>query len=333
MKMKLRLLFLTLIAVFALAACNSEKVDDTSKESEQNASQNETATNGKVTEEATEPETREITYLGESYIIPTHVERIVIAGSMESMEDALALGVEPVGAITVAGEFPEVYKSVMGNAESIGEKQEPNFEKILQLKPDVIVGTTKFPDEVKAKLEQIAPTIFVSHISSDWEDNLKLMGELGGTVSEADNLINEYKQNIDNAKSTIGEDFKGKTVLAMRVRGGKMFVYNEEFFFSPLLYQDLGLDVPDVIKQAKAQEEISVEQLAQVNPDYIYLQVQQTGNQENEKAFEELKKNPIVQNIKAFKEDQVYVNLVDSLLEGGPLFSRNEFVKALQAQH
>lgn len=324
MKIKLQVLLIALLALLALAACGAET-------KEKNQEPDKTVNNSTdQSSNASESDMREITYLGEKYTVPTKADRIVIAGAMESMEDAMALGVEPVGAITVAGEFPEVYKKAMGNAASIGEKQQPNFEKILELKPDVILGTVKFPDEVKTKLEQIAPTIFVSHISSDWEDNLNLLAELSGKEAQAEKLLSEYKQNVETVKATLTKDYADKTVVTMRVRGGKMFVYNQEFFFNPVLYTELGLQVPEAIQQAKAQEEISVEQLAKMNPDMIFMQVQETGNQENEQAYEELKKNPIIQNINAFKEDRVYVNIVPSLLEGGPLFSRNEFIKALK---
>lgn len=318
MKLKSRLCILLFISLLALGGCNT---GDASKESE-------ASVNGG---EKSESDTREITYLGETYTVPDDVERIVITGAMEAMEDATALDVEPVGAITLGGEFPEVFKESMGQAESIGEKQEPNFEKILQLKPDVILGTTKFPEKVVSKLEQIAPTILVSHISTDWEDNLLLMGALNGKEKEAETLLSDYGQLVDTAKADLAEDFEDKTVVAIRVRAGKMFIYPEDVFFNPILYSELELNVPEAVKNAKAQEEISIEQLAEMNPDYIFMQVQQTGTQENEQAFEQLKQNSIIQNIDAFKEEQVYVNIVDSLLEGGSAFSKSEFVKALES--
>ena len=318
MKLKSRLCILLFISLLALGGCNT---GDASKESE-------ASVNGG---EKSESDTREITYLGETYTVPDDVERIVITGAMEAMEDATALDVEPVGAITLGGEFPEVFKESMGQAESIGEKQEPNFEKILQLKPDVILGTTKFPEEVVSKLEQIAPTILVSHISTDWEDNQLLMGALNGKEKEAETLLSDYGQLVDTAKADLAEDFEDKTVVAIRVRAGKMFIYPEDVFFNPILYSELELNAPEAVKKAKAQEEISIEQLAEMNPDYIFMQVQQTGTQENEQAFEQLKQNSIIQNIDAFKEEQVYVNIVDSLLEGGSAFSKSEFVKALES--
>ena len=323
MKNRMSLLLFALMAILVLVACT-----DTTKEKE--TSQNEKEASVGEQESQTESDMQEITYLGETYVVPEKVERIVITGAMESMEDATALNIEPVGAITVAGEFPEVFKAAMGKAESIGEKQQPNFEKILVLQPDVILGTTKFPDEVVQKLEQVATTILVSHISTDWEDNLMLMAQLGDKESEAKALLAQYEKDIESAKASLLQEFEGDTVMAIRIRGGQMFVYPEDVFFNPSLYNELGLEVPEVIQKAKAQEAISVEQLAEVNPDVLFVQVQQSGTEENEQAYEEMKKNPITQNITAFKNDDVYINIVDSLLEGGTVFSKIEFLEALQ---
>ena len=41
-------------------------------------------------------------------------------------------------------------KSFQG-AKSVGEKMQPNFETLLQLKPDVITSSTKFPAETAEK--------------------------------------------------------------------------------------------------------------------------------------------------------------------------------------
>ncbi|MEK4425204.1 ABC transporter substrate-binding protein [Solibacillus sp. FSL K6-1523] len=323
MKKQLSLLLFALMAILVLVACTDtmevEKIPQ-GDEKETNVAKESPIQNGM----------KEITYLGNTYSVPEKVERIVIAGTMEAMEDATALNIEPVGAITVAGEFPEIFKSAMGKAESIGEKQQPNFEKILELQPDVILGTTKFPDEVVQKLEEISTTILVSHISSNWQDNLMLMAQLGDKEEEAKALLALYGKDLQSAKTTLKEEFENDTVMTLRIRGGQMYVYPEDVFFNPSLYNELGLEVPEVVQKAKTQEAISIEQLAQVNPDVLFIQVQQSGNQENEQAYETLKKNPIIQNITAFKNEHVYINIVDSLLEGGTVFSKIEFLKALQ---
>jgi iron complex transport system substrate-binding protein len=307
------LLVVGLIALFmlVLAACGAGK---------QSESTHQTGTS----------ETRTIEYLGKTYTVPQKVEKIVITGAMEAMEDAVVLDVHPVGAISVGGQFPEIFASVTGKSESIGEKQQPNFEKILQLKPDVILGSTKFQKEVVENLQKIAPTILVSHISTDWESNVKLMGELSGKQAEAEKVLAEYDTNTQAVKASLKEKLQGKKVAAVRIRGTQAYVYPKDVYFNPVLYDELGLEVPEQISKAKTQEAIAVEQLAEMNPDYLFVQFSTRETQDAKNAFEELKKNPIIQSTNAFKHDHVYVNVVDPLLEGGPAFSRIKFLESVQ---
>lgn len=326
--MKKKFLFISFIALFMLilAACGEKKAveeessTDTPKEEVTQTKEESTNENG----------TRTIEYLGESYEVPEKVERIVVTGAMEAMEDMVVLDVHPVGAIAIGGKFPELYASVTDKAESIGEKIKPNFEKILELNPDVILGSTKFPEEVQSKLEKIAPTILVSHISTNWESNLNLLAELTGKQVDAEKILSTYKADIEAAKSTLTEKLQDQKVAAIRIRGGQAYVYPKEVFLNAVLYGELGLTVPDEVAKAKSQEAISVEQLADMNPDYLFVQFSTDENADAPNALEDFKKNPIIQNITAFKNDQVFVNVLDPLMEGGPAYSRIKFLEAIQ---
>lgn len=326
--MKKKFLFISFIALFMLilAACGEKKAveeessTDTPKEEVTQTKEESTNENG----------TRTIEYLGESYEVPEKVERIVVTGAMEAMEDMVVLDVHPVGAIAIGGKFPELYASVTDKAESIGEKIKPNFEKILELNPDVILGSTKFPEEVQSKLEKIAPTILVSHISTNWESNLNLLAELTGKQADAEKILSTYKADIEAAKSTLTEKLQDQKVAAIRIRGGQAYVYPKEVFLNAVLYGELGLAVPDEVAKAKSQEAISVEQLADMNPDYLFVQFSTDENADAPNALEDFKKNPIIQNITAFKNDRVFVNVLDPLMEGGPAYSRIKFLEAIQ---
>lgn len=274
--------------------------------------------------------TKTIEYLGEKYTVPQNVERIVITGAMEAMEDAVVLDVQPVGAISIGGKFPEMFASVTSKSESIGEKIQPNFEKILQLKPDVILGSTKFQEDVLVKLKKIAPTILVSHISTNWESNLNLMAELTGKQVEAEAVLSKYKTDTQAIKASLKDKLQGKKVAALRIRGAQAFIYPKDVFFNPVLYDEIGLEVPQQVSLAKTQEAISVEQLAELNPDYLFIQFSTSENEDAQNAFEDLKKNSIIKNINAFKNSHVYVNVVDPLMEGGPAYSRIKFIESVQ---
>ncbi|OZI12064.1 iron-uptake system-binding protein [Bacillaceae bacterium SAS-127] len=321
--MNKKFMLVSLIALFmlVLAACGGGQKSEPSK-NEGNKEEK--------TEQAGGSETRTVEYLGEKYTVPQNVERIVVTGAMEAMEDATVLEVDLTGAVTVGGKFPEVYASATKQAESIGEKTQPNFEKILELKPDVILGSTKFPEEVHEKLKKIAPTILVSHIATDWEASLNLMAELTGKQAEAEKILAKYEADMNAARTSLQEKFEGKKVAAIRIRRGQSFVYPKDVYFNPVLYSELGLEVPAEVSKAKTQEAISVEQLAAMNPDALFVQFVTGEGTEEEKVFEELKKNPIIQNTNAFKNDQVFVNVVDPLMEGGPAYSRIEFLESVQ---
>ena len=326
MTVKNKLFMLGMATVFSLglAGCgDTEKANNDSKEA--SAEKEEAAT--EETKEAAE--TQMITYLGEEYTIPKKINNIATA-SLEAMEDAAVLGVKPVGAITVAGELPAYLAKDLAGAESIGEKMQPNYETLLQLKPDVILGTSKYQPDVAEKLNKVATMVPVSHISTNWADNLRLMGELTGKDAETEKIISDYNADAEKTKEELADTIKNKKMVVLRIRSGNMMVYPESVYLNPVIYQDLGATVPEEIKAAKAQEEISLEKLAQMNPDYIFLQFESSENKDNPKALEELQNNPIWKSTTAAKEDHVFVNAVDPLAQGGTAWSKTTFLKAIK---
>lgn len=275
------------------------------------------------------PTTQKITYKGKVYTVPVKTDNIVIAGAIEALEDALVLNVKPKGALTVGGEFPSLFSKITASSTPIGEKTEPNFEAILKLKPAIILSSTKFPAETNEKLGKIATTIPVSHIATDWMDNLKLLAQLTGKQKEATAEILKYQSQLKTAKEKLAPKIKGKTVMALRIRTGNLFIYPQDVFFNRSLYADLGATVPSVIQKAKAQQNILLEAFAAVNPDILFVQFSPDENKDNPKALEDLQKNPIWKSLKAVKSGNVYVNLVDPLAQGGTAYSKFSFIQAL----
>ena len=81
------------------------------------------------------------------------------------------------------------------------------------------------------------------------------------------------------------------------------------------------------MKTVKAQEKISFEKLAELNPDYIFLQYEASENK-NPKVLEEIESNPIWQKYECFaKEKKVFVNVVDPMAQGGTAWSKTAFLK------
>lgn len=327
------LLLATVVAV--LAACGNNATDNSAsgKASPSASVQSAAPAAASATAPSAAPSnavaaTKTIKYLDAEYTVPATAERIVITGAMEAMEDSVLLDIHPVGAIAVSGKFPEMFSAITDKAESIGEKTEPNFEKILSLKPDLILGSTKFDPAVLEKLEQIAPTIPYSHVATNWDANLTLLGELTGKQEQAAKLIEQYKTDLAAAKESAVAGLKDKKVLLVRIREGSIFIYGKDLYFNPSLYTDLGLTLPDAVAAAKKQEQLSIEQFAQINPDVVFIQFSEDENSKATGALDELQKNPIFQSVSAAKNGKVFVNIVDPLAQGGTAYSKIQFLKA-----
>jgi iron complex transport system substrate-binding protein len=312
------------LLIVVMTACSS-KAEVAEPKSETSG----TATTANTQEAATtSAETKTIKYLDTEYTIPAKSDRIVITGSMESMEDAVVLGVQPVGAISVGGKFPDLFKAVTGSSQSSGEKMQPNFEGILNMKPDVILSSTKAGQEVHDKLGKIATDIPVSHISTNWEANLRLLAELTGTQDKADQALQQYQADLDAARAKLSVSHKDKKIVAVRVRAGNIYIYPEKVFFNPSLYSDIGFTAPDEVKAAKAQEMMTLEKFSEMNPDYIFVQFAEDENKETPKIWDEIQNNPIWKSINAAKNRKVFVNVVDPLAQGGTAYSKISFLKA-----
>ncbi|MCH1627498.1 ABC transporter substrate-binding protein [Ferdinandcohnia quinoae] len=281
----------------------------------------------KASAEVKEETTQTISYLGTDYTIPGQVDSIVTA-SLESMEDAAVLGIKPAGVLEIAGAIPAYLSDDLAGASLIGDKRSPNAEAILTLDPDVIVGTSKWGEDVMAEMNKIQTTLPYSHISTNWKDNLLALSQIAGKEDLAEKIISDYEAKAEEGKAQAKEQLADDNVLIIRVRGGLMYIYPSSVYLNPVLYEDLGAKVPEIIAKAEAQAEITMETLASVNPDAIFLQFEESENAEAPTALEDLQKDPIFSSLSAAKNERVFVNTIDPLAQGGTAWSKVKFLDA-----
>lgn len=308
----------TALLALTLAACGTDEgkeTDAVEKTSEAVSTDSEVATTEQV-----------INYLGTEYTFPAPATNIVTA-SLEAMEDAVVLGIKPVGVLEVAGEIPSYLSEELAGATLIGDKMTPNTEAILTLDPDAIIGTSKWGEDMFATMNKMATTLPYSHISTNWKENLLAFGQLTDKEAEAKQIIEDYETKATEAKEKLGESID-KEVLIIRVRSGIMNVYPAGVYLNPVIYEDLGFQVPDAVVAAEAQAELTLESLADLDPDVIFLQFETSENANAPAALEELQANPIFKNLTASKNGEVHVNTVSPLAQGGTAWSKVNFLDA-----
>jgi iron complex transport system substrate-binding protein len=173
-------------------------------------------------------------------------------------------------------------------------------------------------------LEEIAPTIPLSYNGADTEANLQAVGEITGKVEEANKAIEAYKKELQESKDLIGKaSLEVKKIMYLRISTQYgLSAYSTTTTYNAVLYEGLGLPVPDLIGSIERRETVSLEVMAQANPDYIFALVPLNDLQ----AIEDLKAKPLWNQIKAVQDDNVYVNPVHPDLFGTPILSKTKFL-------
>lgn len=269
--------------------------------------------------EASQEETRNIYFSGYDYDIPARADRLMIAD--ESMlEEALMLGVEPAGARQQPLES-DLFSDITEHTEAVDPE---NYENLLEFNPDIVLyASAQSPDEFE-DMQAIAPTIIVPlGDGSVWEERLQLLAEITGNEEQVEPAITHYYDLIDEARSQI--ETEDKTILTLRLRSDDAAIYPEDTYVNNILYQDIGFDTPEELLQINQQETITLEGIASIDPDYLFVQVTDHGMA----AWEELQDSNVWGGITAVEEDRVYVNIMEPELSGITAYSKTLFLEGV----
>lgn len=261
----MKLLGVSLFAL-TLAACGEEEVKADPETEEQSTD----AEEGKVT-------TRTLTdAMGNEVVIPANPER-VLASYLE--DNLVALGIKPVAQWSV-NDGASIQGYLQGDLEGITTiNYDLPFEAVQELAPDLIIMDSASMVE-GGKYEQyskIAPTYVIgTELNNDWREELLLVGEIFDKKDEAQQALDQYDAKAAEAKATIEEKVGSSSAAAIWLVGGKFFVVGETLSSGAVMYGDLGLTVPAVVKEISASgtgnwSEISLEKLVELDAEHLFL--------------------------------------------------------------
>jgi iron complex transport system substrate-binding protein len=152
---------------------------------------------------------------GESKV-PGQAERVATL-TLDTLDDTLALGVQPVLAVVEDPSLPEYLRGPARGVETIepmvpaGEKPAPgDLAPLRAANPGLIVGRQGALFEA---LSRIAPTVIVEPGSDRWKLNLRLMGEALGRTNDAEALLTDYDRRVAMVRREAGG---GRRVAVVR---------------------------------------------------------------------------------------------------------------------
>ncbi|WP_414548264.1 ABC transporter substrate-binding protein [Anabaena sp. CCY 0017] len=229
--------------------------------------------------------------------VPLHPQRIIVLGGLDNV---LALGIKPIGATTLGdNKFLGYLDNLTEGIEKIGTNGQPSLEKILSLKPDLILGLY-WDAELYKQLSQIAPTVLADG-DINWQQWLMKFAEAVGETEKGETLLRDYDQRIGNLRQKMGDDLANTKVSLVNFWANFTRIYMNRSFGGSII-QEIGLSRPASEDKAKNHENISLELIPQIGGDAIFLIL----GGHNESRLQQFINHPLWSRLKAVQENRVY---------------------------
>ncbi|KAB8142842.1 iron-siderophore ABC transporter substrate-binding protein [Chloroflexia bacterium SDU3-3] len=174
--------------------------------------------------------------MGET-LVPIAPKRVVTL-DMGELDAALILGIKPVGSVTIFedGKFPAYLGDKTEGIEVVGTIASPNLEKILALKPDLILSSKTRDADRYELLSKIAPTVFAERLGDAWLDNFRLFAEAMGKQQEGEALVADYQRRLADLHAKLSAAGPMPTVSMVRfMQGGQTRIYHAGSFIGTIL--------------------------------------------------------------------------------------------------
>lgn len=244
--------------------------------------------------------------------VPVNPETVV-ATDWSVIRTLNGLGVE-VDAVPIANSTlpADLEKYSTDAVTKIGTLQEPDYEKINELEPDlIIVGSRSGTPEVVAELTKITPNVVDMSARFDQadqqvavtEERVVQLGQIFDKEGEAQQQMNDAKAGIAEASTKAADAGKA---MVVQVSGGKASAYGPNSRFG-IIYADYGFaDTGAPINEEGSHgEEVTSEFFTKYNPDVIFVLDRAKTIGEDETAALEVLNNDLVNATEAAKNNKL----------------------------
>ncbi|MEM9807795.1 MAG: iron-siderophore ABC transporter substrate-binding protein, partial [Cyanobacteria bacterium P01_D01_bin.56] len=218
--------------MFSVSACR--KTQNTSAQS-----------NSVLTPSSTE-DCRVIEHAMGETCVPVDPQRIVVLDYV-MLDHIIALDQKPVGS-------PLKYarSDLKAGIVDLGDSSSINLERVLELQPDLILGTTLSPPPY-SQLTQVAPTVLINHNhSGDWKEHFTFVGEVLGQSDQVKQAMADYYRRVADFKQEMKaqNDYlesenrdEIREVSVVRISPARIRIFTKTGLIGTVL-EDVGLSRP-----------------------------------------------------------------------------------------
>lgn len=240
--------------------------------------------------------------------IPAEPKRIVFLNA-SNLEIFASIGGKAAGRPT-SNSYPEDIKASLAGIPEVGQIHAPNLEKIMSLKPDLVIGTNvPFHVMLRKPLEMAGVPIYLNMINS-YEDVLKSIDDFGRFAGKEKEAAAKRAQ-IERDYAELTKDVqKGKGPKVLIIFGAPdSFNMSTKLSFSGDLVERLGgVNIANKADNVKDSSFIplSMEFVAKENPDVVLLITMGGSKEILDKLRANMRDNVIWHDVNAVKNNRVY---------------------------
>ena len=215
---------------------------------------------------------------GQEVTLPSHPSRVVTL-SEPTTDNALALGVTPIGVVSGRGQQTVANYLVdrAGDIPILGSIGTPNLEAIGAAHPDLILvdGTSVKNNDTETlnALRQIAPVFFTTQTGGDWRETFTLTADALGLADQAEPKLAEFDQHVASVSARLKDaGYLDQTYSVVRWQGDSAGLILKELPAGQAL-SALGMKRPaNQDRDGEGHSEpVSLENIAQIAADWIFF--------------------------------------------------------------
>ncbi|MEH2010380.1 iron-siderophore ABC transporter substrate-binding protein [Nostoc sp.] len=247
-------------------------------------------------------------------IVPAHPQRVVVL-SGRCLENALALGIKPIAASKL---FVSQLQRLVGPLSGIEDVDwlSPSIEKVLFLKPDLILGM-HFHQDIYPLLSHIAPTVLAPPgASGAWKESFAFTASVLGKTKTAQQVMDNYYARLKQFKAKMGDRLNTTLVSVAELRTDALWLWAKASF-SGVILKDAGVARPysqALDSQATlslgggpAAYALSNELLSELDGDILFLVSEDAlGKRDLHPILEQLKAEPLWSKLKVVQQEKVH---------------------------
>ncbi|WP_375515977.1 iron-siderophore ABC transporter substrate-binding protein [uncultured Nostoc sp.] len=178
--------------------------------------------------------------MGET-MVPTHPQRVAVLVPA-LVEPTFALGVKPIAASKEAVDNLQQLVGKLKGIEDIGFES-PNLEKLLRIKPDLILGLSSHQD-IYSLLSHIAPTVLGTFDpDAPWKGFLAFTADALGKTDLAQQLMANYYTRLAQLRASMSQSRLTTVVSVVELRTDGLFL-PEAASFEGEVFHDAGIQRP-----------------------------------------------------------------------------------------